>query len=317
MIQFLKACIKWQKTWHTMPVFDWVKAANLYKKGQYYHAAKLYKKGMESHSHHIAFKSAQNDYLICLMKTGEYLLCASYLERLVSDDNCEQKYLLQLASIYLRFGEVKKRQELLIKCVQKYGIDEFNIAQIIHSSIDAGEINYFSSKLRLSLGKIKKNIFINTAISRWNYQLNMSAANRATIANLAAQSNAPLEAQLIYADILRQEDRYDYARKHYVKAMVIAPRDPRPYIGNAKCLLYLGLEHHINSALGMALEAVRLSCWKNHMALQILAECYVKTGDKITALMVADLAVTASKREQNQVSEELTLLYNSLSQENM
>lgn len=290
---------KWWKTWRTLPVMAWIKAASLYRVGEYALAEKYYLKGLEQNPEHPARYSARMDLAYCLFKNRKIAEAEEQLRYVATHAPQTREAHLRLARLQTWAGQSLDAAWTIRRALRKIPADAELVALFLLAVLDNGGPAYL---LREAVAASKsfntderKHPLLEVALAKLA-MFKGEEKGRDDLARLAAQMNAPFEAVLALGEILLQEGRVAEARQELKRAMVVTPDHPRLLSLLAESYLSDGLFYQPEYGRQLAVNACQHTNWSSPREMHILAEAFYRLGDKISALVVASKAKQAGSR---------------------
>lgn len=300
MLNSLTLYLRWWKTWKTLPVRQWVKAAKFYRVGQFKEAETFYLEGLERFDKHPARFSARLDLAFCLFKNKKYDEARDQLERvIIAEPRIKESY-LRLARLQLWLGhtvEATWTARRALQILQPDGellglflyaaLENHSTQQFITEGLEIykelPQEDQFNPLLQLALAK--REITTNRTIRPWR-----------PIHPMLSGELQSVEAMTYHGELLFKEGDIDQARHQLQRALSYRPDSPQILSLLAKIYLTEGEHHNVSFALQLAQNACQNSGWKNPKALHVLANCYAEQGDKMSALLIASKAKDVSSR---------------------
>lgn len=298
-MQSFKLLTKWWKTWKTLPVYPWVKAAALYRKGQFAEAEKYYLRGLERHSVHPASYCARIDLAYCQFKLGRLDDAESELRAVAAHVPNSREAYLRMAKLQMWRGQSLEAAWTMRRALRNVPVDPDFAAFYLIAALDSGAPGYLLSealqvsktveadetaapKLHAARARARMNLHQETSL---DYQ-----EARTRLAQLAAAANAPFESIIMFAEVLLAEGKIAHARRLLRKAMQSAADYPRVLSLLAETYLKSGPFYNAEYAKQLATTACQNSTWSSPREMHILAEAYYHVGDKVSALIIASKA---------------------------
>lgn len=290
---------KWWKTWGTLPIYSWVKAAALYRKGQFAAAEKHYQRGLERHPTHPANFCAKIDLAYCQFKLGR-LDEAEHELRLVSTQlpQSREAY-LRMARLQMWRGQSLEAAWTIRRALRNVPVDPEFAALYLIAALDSGAPGYLlnealqvsksvenSEKPSVKLQAARARALMNTKSSTGvEYQ-----TARTELAQLSAATNAPYESIILFSEVLIAEGKIAHARRLLRRALHSAADYPRILSLLAETYLKSGPFYNAEYAKQLATTACQNTTWTSPREMHILAEAYYHVGDKVSALIIASKA---------------------------
>ncbi len=301
VFKFVTPYVRWWRAWRTLPVRPWVRAASEFRAGRFSDAVISYRTGLESHPDHPAQFSARLDLAFCLQKTRSYEEAILELQLVIKNSPflIKEAY-LRLAKLHLMLGhpfEAATTLRLLIKKgrIEAEAVSLFALAVIRN----LGPSNLLSEAEDL-LSEVpvgeRDNLLYRSALARLRIVHKDEERGKADLQRVVDRVDAPFEALIEYASILFEENRIAISRQILKRALSIRPENPEVLTLLAKTYLTAGAFYNDTFAVQTAISACQSSGWKSAQDMHVLAEAYLHTGDKMSALLVASKAKEAGSR---------------------
>ncbi|MCB0324269.1 MAG: tetratricopeptide repeat protein [Bdellovibrionales bacterium] len=314
----LREAIRWYRLWGTWPVWAWVAAAEAFKERRFARAAELYRIGLEQSALHPAANSARLDLAYCLYREDQYDESLKLLDQLTrSSCRLRDAYLLQ-ARIEVFLGRVLSAARTMKRCLKVYPDDLQALSSYLHMSLQgiATEDDVLEARQRLLAARTDlsleddRNLHVNTALAHFELRHGEIRLGERLLARVLASGNAPFEAVLLRGERFLDQGRLLQAREQLTRAMIAAPRDPRPVHYLARSYLRTGADFNPTFAMQLAQSACRLSHWQNAECLNVLARAYEANDQKANAqLFFERMKMVPSMHELN-----VTYFHSSLQQ---
>lgn len=289
---------RWWATWRTLPVASWVKAANLYREGNFAEAEVYYARGLQRYANHPAQFCARLDYAYCLFKSRKFGEAEKQLRTVISGLPKTAEGYLRLARLQLWTGHSLDAAWTARRAISEIGVSPDLAALFLYSVVENGGPQYLLREALRAADELELDRDhaaarkLNAARARQAYIETRSDGAFKDIGDCAQDKDAPFEAILMYAETLLDEDRVAEARQELRRALGSAPEHPRVLSLLAETYLRSGVFYEPNYAQQLAATACQCTNWQSPREMHILAEAYYHSGDKIAAL------VTASKAKQ-------------------
>jgi len=281
----------WYKTWHTFPIIPWIKAAELYRKGEYSLAEDLYRKGLEKHPFHEAGYCARLDLSHCLFKLGKFTEAKEELKFIVNQVPTLREAYIRLARLQMWVGENLEAVWTMRKALKEVAHDGELISMFIGAALEHGSQGYLMKEAEEALLKLseeeRQNRKVEVAASRLEMLRGDYQKGRSRLASLASEPSAPFEAVVAYGEVLLQEGRVAIARQQLRRALMVVPNHPKVLTLFAKSYLKSGPYNNADFAKQLGISACQHSGWLCTESLHILAEAYQALDDKLSALATA------------------------------
>jgi tetratricopeptide (TPR) repeat protein len=297
--RFKKSC-KWIRTWGTLPVSDWIEAAEAYKKKNYIAARNLYRRGLECYPQHPARYCALLDLAFCHFKTGELKVAEELLRLVIKDVPKSREASLRLGKTLSWQGDDLEAVRVFKRALGFHPYD----AEIFSELVFAVTRNDGPSLLVPELQKTYKEI---VARSGKNLKLEVASAvlemlsgnyrqGRVNLISLAGKLEAPFEAHYFFGCELLKEGKVANARVHLRNALALNPENPQVLGTLAETYMISGNFQNSEYANQLALQAAQASSWLSPRELLTLSRSYLGIGEKSSALLVAGKAKDVSNQ---------------------
>lgn len=304
-VESLGLVLKWWRTWRTLPVFAWVKAASLYRKGKFEDAAQLYRKGLRRAQNHPAHYCARLDLAYCLFRLGKLEAAEEELQKVVSLVPNSREAQLRLARLQLWRGESLQAAWTMRRALRNIAPDAEIACLFLGSAIDARAPRYLLEEALRALqsaqtgdeSDVRANAFIARAqmilrkVGTPEYQL-----ARTQLAQIASRPGAPFESVIAFGEVLIEEGKVALARRLLRRALHSSSEYPRLLSLLAETYLRSGTFYNADYARQLATTACQKTSWTSPREMHILAEAFYHCGDKISALVVASKAKELGSR---------------------
>ncbi len=291
---------RWWKAWGSLPVHAWVKAASLYRAGQYREAIMLYQQGLTDHAKHPAMQCAKLDLSYCLFKTGKYSEAETYLKEIVEENPRMREACVRLANLQVWLGQSLEAAWTLHKAIRHNEPDSEMAGLFLNAVLENGGPDYLLSEaitLGRKLGKESNaHVRLKVALARLKIIQGDKGEGETELESLANVENASRDAVLAWAEQLLENGQIAQARYHLRRLMHVASDYPRVLSLLAQSYLVSGPFYNIEFATQLATTACQNTEWASPREMYVLAEAYYHSGDKMSALLVASKAKDAGNR---------------------
>lgn len=298
----LKTYYQWWKTWKTLPINNWIKAAQQYRNNNYTDAAKLYQAGLKKHFNHPASHCARMDLAYCLFRVQDFKEAEKELRHVINSDPQLKEAYLRLSRLQIWSGRPLEACWTIRRALKEEGIgnDAEVVATFLFAIIENGGPTYLLQEALNALSKLsdkeKANTKIEIALAKLAIFNGDKDKGRTELSRLASLTEAPFEAVVAFAEVLLDEGRIAHARQQLRRAMLVAPNHPKVLFLFAKSYLQEGPFFNAEYATQLATSACQNAGWSGPRELHLLAQCYSYNGDKLSALVVAHKAKDAGSR---------------------
>lgn len=291
----------WWKTWRSLPVFDWVRAADLYRAGRYESAEAFYRAGLADHLHHPARFSARLDLAYCLFKQRKLKDSEMELRMVATSSNLPREGYLRLARLQLWSGFPLEAAWTIKRALQRVEPDGEMVASFLLAVLENGGPDYLLNEAVAYLDKLtpfdREHKLLKVALAQLKLHCGDYEGGKAELATLCAKPNAPFEAFIPYVTILlREEGRIEECKHHLRRAMAVAPDYPRLLSLFAELYLVSGESYNAEFAVQLASAACQQTNWSSPREMHILAESYYHQHDRFAALIMANKAKSAGTK---------------------
>lgn len=294
MLNDIKLVTRWWKTWKTIPVLSWVFGACLYSKGRYAQAAEHYQKGLEKHPNHPAQYCARLDLAYCYFRNGQFSEAEEQLKIVTAKVPESREGYLRLARLQIWTGRSLEASWTMRRALRSLPADGELAATFLLAVLDNEGPEYLLNeavKISLSVATNgESNPRLDAARARLAMLRGDRRRGRARLEEIVSSSDVSIEAILLFAEVLIEEERIAHARRELRRALKAAPRHPRVLSLLAESYLKSGPFYNTEFAQQLAIQACQASNWMSPREMHILAECYYHHGDKISALLIASKA---------------------------
>lgn len=307
----IKVYLQWWRTWKTLPVLSWIRAANLYREGRYQEAASFYSVGIRRHLHHPARISARLDLSYCLFKMKKVTEAERELSAVVAEFPEHREAYIRLARIQLWVGRCTEASLILQKGAELFEGDAEISALLLFALIDQRaprqQIVEASNRAKRAGEITPGHKLLRVAQARSLWYLGDREGGRTRSQALALEEPALFEAVVTYAEILLEEKRIDEAMRHMRRALQVSPNHPRVLSLLARAYLFDSENYNPEFSQQVAITACQSSSWASPRDMHILAEAYLRTGDRLSALMTASRAKDIGAQSKREYAHEGTL----------
>ncbi len=313
--------MQWWRTWKTLPVCSWIKAARLYRAGRYVQAEELYRRGLKRFSHHPASCSARLDLAYCLFKQRKVTDSERELRSIIIQFPNYREGYVRLARVQLWIGRGADAALTLRRAVQYFADDAEINALLLLCLIDQKASRYLISEAINGIKRARElspeHKLLKIAEARCVYFLGEQPRGKMLLAELALEDPALFDAVLAYAEVLIEEKNYDDGLRHLRRALQVSPNHPRVLAMMAQIYLTDSPLFNPEFSQQIAISACQNTSWSSVRDLAILAESYRAQGDKMAALVVANKArsIGGQGRVEHRQAETLDRLIESLTTE--
>lgn len=315
-----KVILKWWRTWKTLPVLAWVRAASSYRRGNFQQAEKFYLHGLKRHCGHPAESYARLDLAYCLFKNGKIEQAEKELRVVISSLKKPREALMRLARLQLWSGRPLEAAWTIRRMLRDFQPDADMVEVLCLAVIENGGPVYLYREAREALKKLdeaqKSEPRIRAVKAGLNLDKTPCEEARAELEELSSSGQAALEALTLFAEILLREDKVAHARMYLKRALAREASHPRVLGLLAETYLREGALNNAVFAVQLATAACQNSQWLSVRSMHILAQAYRQSGDSAMALIMAEkakktgnqaLGEYAHARSLNQLIDELSV----------
>ena len=293
MMNYLALTKNWWRTWKTLPVFTWVRAASYYRAGNFIQAQKMYEKGLEKYKGHPAEYCARLDLAYCLFKINEFDEAEKHLRFVVSNyPNLREGY-LRLAKLQLWTGHPLDAAWTIRRAIRQIEMDASLIGLFIIAVLENGGPSYLVREVIEGCDKVGNNRDIPDFVAA-RARLDMIRGNeergRQELEALSKRVDVSFQALILFAEVLLAEGEITRARRELKRALSAEPENPRVLSLFAEIYLHDGPFYNPQYAVQLATRACQNTNWSSPRCMHILAESYYSVGDKVSALVMASKA---------------------------
>lgn len=296
----LKLYHRWWKAWRTLPVFNWVKAAALYRAGRFAEAARYYASGLESHPHHAAADGARLDLAYCYFKVGKLAEARDLLSLLLEANPESRHAYLRLARVQQWMGQLVESAWTLRKAYHLSGQDAELVGYLLNAVVDGGAPTELLREALSAVNRLPVAEREHPRIMLGRAKLRLLGENEddgiAQLEQLATTGKPTREAVLAWAEFLIRHGRLAEGRMHLRRVMSVSPDHPTAHLLFAESYLQGSPFYNPEFAIQLATTGCQRVGWSNPRALHLLAEAYREFGDKTSALLFASRAKELGSR---------------------
>lgn len=295
----LRLMFKWWRTWKSLPVFSWVKAAALYRQGRFAEAESLYRSGLERFFLHPAQHCARLDLSYCLFKTGKLDSAEEELKRVINSLPRSREGYVRLARLQMWRGQSLEAAWTMRRAQRSTSLDSDMACLFLYAALDARAPQYLiqealravdsASGGEVETQKVQALRARACLLVKKPQSVEFGQA-RTELAQIAANVDAPFEASLIFAEMLIEEGKIAHARRLLRRSLHVAADYPRLLSLLAESYLRSGPFYNPEYAKQLATSACQSAAWASPREMHVLAEAYYHVGDKISALVIASKA---------------------------
>jgi predicted Zn-dependent protease len=301
----IRLMFKWWRTWKSLPVFSWVRAAALYRQGRFADAEPLYRAGLDRYFLHPAQHCARLDLSYCLFKTGNLDAAEDELKRVINSLPRSREGFVRLARLQMWRGQSLEAAWTMRRAQRSTALDSDMACLFLYAALDARAPHYLIQEAVRAVdtaggseGESQKAQALKARacmILKRPQSVEFVQA-RTELAQIAANIDAPFEASLLFAEMLIEEGKIAHARRLLRRSLHVAADYPRLLSLLAESYLRSGPFYNPEYAKQLATSACQSSAWASPREMHVLAEAFYHLGDKISALVIASKAKDLGSR---------------------
>jgi uncharacterized protein HemY len=290
---------EWIGKWGSLPVRSWVRAAGLYRAGDYEEAAKYYLAGLSSHQRHPARVSALLDLSHCLFRIKQFADAERYLRQASIIARHDREPYVRLARLQLWLGHSIEAAWTVRAALVEIPADPELVTLFVTAAVDSGGSASLLSEARELLGNMHCEPEAAPRLEVARIRLKMYDGDlgdaRDELAAMANKDRGPFEAVVAFAQVLLDEGKTAYARHHLHRALMVSPEHPRVLRLLGLSYMQLGQNFEPEYAIQLATRACQATGWAGMHEMHALAKAYALSGDKVSALLIASKAKEAGR----------------------
>ena len=300
MLKRLGLYRSWWATWGTFPISSWIKAAELYSEGKFDLAELYYKKGLKKHSYHPAHVGARLDLAYCQFRAKNYKEAEKGLRQVISYAPKMRDAYLRLAKLQSWAGQPLEAGWTIRKALKTLEPDGDLVGTLLLSILENGGPSYLLEEASALTEALPESESMNPKVQIARARLAVYRGDyddgKRKLVEVVSKAHPPVEALVLLAEMLLQENKIAYARQQLRRALVLAPEFPRTHSLLAISYLKSGLFYNPEYARQLSVVACQNSGWLSPREMHVLAEAYYHSGDKEGALLVANKAKQVGTR---------------------
>lgn len=295
------------KTWRTLPVLPWIRAARLHRAGQHDAARHLYEQGLERNPTHPAAFCARLDLAHCLLRGQHFSDAEGHLRLLTLQRPDDRTPYIHLVKSKMWQGHFHEAGLMAIRSARRLHPDPELVGLALWCFMSARScpelVKEVLSVEKLLPSKGRKDNVLPQGVLGWYWYV--QGEYRGGIAELRRVSSfgqQSVEVMLAFAEVLLDAGQVGQAREQLHRALGLRPGYPLTLSLLSQCYLDPDL-YEPHYAVQLATEACRASGWRSARFLHILAEALTRTGEYSTAMMMAQKARHEARRVISQYPE--------------
>jgi len=291
----------WWKTWRTLPVFPWVKAAGYYRSGNFSQAALFYERGIASHRGHPAENCARIDLAYCLFREKRFELAESQLKLVTTKLPHSREAHLRLARLQLWIGRTLDAAWTIRRAAREIKLDGELLGLLLYAIIQNGGPTFLLREAFEQLSEMseedKQHPLLRAAQARLALMKNPQHSKaRQCLLQIAEAEKAPAEVVILLAEVLLAEDEVAAARRILRQGLNEQAEHPRVLSLLSETYLKSGPFFQAEYAKQLSTTACQNSGWLSPQEMHTLAEAYFFANDRVAALVVAHKAKQEGSR---------------------
>ncbi|MBL7661525.1 tetratricopeptide repeat protein [bacterium] len=297
--------ILWWKTWKSLPIISWLRAAGHFRSGNFGSAIDFYRHGLARHPEHRAADYARLDFCYCLYRIGHLAEAEKELRILVEKEVRIRDVYLLLAEIELLLGRKTDAVLTIARCLKVFPHDVRTNYLYTRALLACGGPAKHIAILRERLYALRAKIdvrdtqaaLLETAIASYELQHGQKEQGEKLLSRVLAGEDFPYEALLLKAEWYLDSGRFPQARKLAERAMSIDPNHPEPPALLAQSYLRDERIYEPSWAVALAETACKLSFWQNPIYLELLVDALERSGDHDSAELFRERASRYTTRD--------------------
>ena len=298
--------VKWWSRWRTVPVIDWIKAAQCFRERDFHTASKLYAAGLKRNSRHRAALCARFDYAYSLYRLGRLDEAKEQLRVITKRDGKLRDAYLLLASIELTTGDATDAIHTLQRAVDIFAEDSKVASAYAHALMTANAPKPMIMEAKAKLESQREQLplespqveLIDAALARFEILYGNQDLGDRLVSRVLAGGRAPIEIILLRGEKLLEKNRILLAREQFTRAMRKSPSNPRSPMLLARSYLRDGAFKDTTRAVQLATLACNLSRWNDVECLYVLSEAYRESGEFDASELVENRASILSSTHE-------------------
>lgn len=292
--------IKWWQTWRTLPVLQWVRAAQLYRAGQFEKAETFYLQGLAKRPNHPARFSARLDLAYCLFKARKLTEAEEHLTEVIAQSPNLREAHLRLARLQLWLSRPGDAAWTLRRALQRIPVDSELAALFLIAVIESDGPSYLLKEATTFAKHVSQDgdssDLLKVAHARLLVHRGERSRGKALLRDLALQNNALFEGVVAFAEVLIDDGEVVEGIRHLRRALQVTHDHPRVLTLLAEAYLKESELYNPDFSRQLATTACQTTNWCAPKEMHMLAEAYLRSGDKMSALIIASKAKETGSR---------------------
>ncbi|MCI5065847.1 tetratricopeptide repeat protein [bacterium] len=291
----------WVRTWRTLPVYSWIRAAEHYRKGQFPEAIRLYRNGLRKHPNHPARHCVTVDLARCLFAEGEMEEAEQCLRRLVAKIPGSRTAHRTLFLFQQRAGQSLDAAWTLRRAFREIAADPEMIGLYLFCVVENGGPQFLLDEAMRLVGRAEqdgeKTPLMEAAVLR--HELESKGYANDTLKKLELVSDAhpeSVEIALLAGEALLRAGKIASTRRVLRRALPLDSSHPRILSLLAETYLRAGSFYNPTFAEQLATEGCKRTAWRSPREMHVLAEVFFHLQDPLSALVTAERAQEEGNR---------------------
>lgn len=294
MFEGIRTHVRWWRTWGTLPVGPWVKAASHYRSGEFSGAEKHYLDGISRFPNHPARFSARLDLAYCFFKNAKIDEAKDQLTYVTVHAPEIREAHVRLTKLQLWLGHSCEAAWTIRGALEKIVPDGEMVGLFLLAAVENIGSSYLVQEAIAAVSKLtsqeKQHALVQLGLVKHSILTGGIDRAKAKLPALLTSDSPPVEALTLHAELLLEEEKLLESRYQLRRALVLRPDCPQVLSLLAKTYLVEGEWYNPDFAMQLASKACQGTVWKSPRDLHVLANTYLHLGDKISALLVASKA---------------------------
>lgn len=285
----IKETVRWYRIWRSWPVKEWVRAASLFRDGEFRYAVSYYRLGLQERPKHRAAPSAKLDLAYCLYRLDEFQEALDILDQLILLPHGLREAHLLKSRILAILDQPEAALEVLENYLEREPEDIKALIEFLHTAVFAGAADERLAKVRGKLIQAQRRLplehrangGIDAALAHYELKHGSSGKGDKLLARVLAGGVPPVEAVVLRGERLLELGRLQQCREQLSRAIKAAPKNPRPVVLLAQSYLRKnGSDFNPAWAVSLAECACKLSHWTSRQCLAVLAAACEANNEK-------------------------------------
>ncbi|MCB0352550.1 MAG: tetratricopeptide repeat protein [Bdellovibrionales bacterium] len=301
VVSTIRLINKWWRTWGTLPVRHWVRAAALYKQGDFERASKCYEKGLKRFSAHPASFCARMDLSYCFFRLQRFEEAEIQLRQVIVKLPHSREAHIRLAKLYLWTGRTLDAVWTMKRALKGCGNHNDLVSWFLYTVSENGGPAYLIREALKLISESETGTELSPLAQAAKARLLSTRGRQGSktqegLERIASQEDAEVEVLLIAAETLLRQHEVASARRYLRRALAISADHPRILSLLAESYLQAGPFYNSSYANQLAIQACQSNKWLSPREMHVLAETYFHLDDRISALIIAQKAKAEGSR---------------------